>query len=175
MIAITDVIAATSMLAAATGGAAYYATYGVRSQWLGRTAWHGRTDTASVALTFDDGPTTDTLRILDVLAAHDVRIRLIGDDFAIIHARTSYTTATGEQRQGRYTDVWARRAGRWVAVSAHVTRSRLAMTYMTVKIPMGRTGRPELVAWLASDACSVTTGGVFDISGGRATYWPWRP
>jgi len=42
--------------------------------------------------------------------AHDVRVRLMGD-FAIIHARTSYTTATGEQRQGRYTDVWARRAG----------------------------------------------------------------
>ncbi|HLZ27271.1 MAG TPA: nuclear transport factor 2 family protein [Chloroflexota bacterium] len=56
------------------------------------------------------------------LAAHDVRIRLLGDDFAIVHARTSYTTASGEQRQGRYTDVWARRDGRWLAVSAHVTR-----------------------------------------------------
>jgi len=56
------------------------------------------------------------------LAAHDVRIRLMGDDFAIVHARTSYTTASGEQRQGRYTDVWARRDGRWLAVSAHVTR-----------------------------------------------------
>ena len=55
------------------------------------------------------------------LAAHDVRVRLMGD-FAIIHARTSYTTAAGEARQGRYTDVWARRAGQWLAVSAHVTR-----------------------------------------------------
>ena len=55
------------------------------------------------------------------LATHDVRVRLMGD-FAIIHARTSYTTATGEPRQGRYTDVWARRDGRWLAVSAHVTR-----------------------------------------------------
>jgi ketosteroid isomerase-like protein len=55
------------------------------------------------------------------LEAHDVRVRLMGD-FAIIHARTSYTTATGEQRQGRYTDVWARRDGRWLAVSAHITR-----------------------------------------------------
>jgi len=27
-----------------------------------------------------------------------------------------------------------------------------------------------MVAWLASDDCSFTTGGVFDISGGRATY-----
>jgi 3-oxoacyl-[acyl-carrier protein] reductase len=42
------------------------------------------------------------------------------------------------------------------------------------KIPMGRVGRPEevaaLVAWLASDACSFTTGAVHDLSGGRATY-----
>ena len=43
-------------------------------------------------------------------------------DFAIIHARTSYTTADGAQSGGRYTDVWARRNGRWLAVSAHVTR-----------------------------------------------------
>jgi ketosteroid isomerase-like protein len=55
------------------------------------------------------------------LTAKDVRIRILGD-VAIIHARTSYTTASGEHRNGRYTDVWARRDGRWLAVSAHVTR-----------------------------------------------------
>ena len=55
------------------------------------------------------------------LAAHDVNVRLMGD-FAIIHARTSYTTADGAQGGGRYTDVWARRNGKWLAVSAHVTR-----------------------------------------------------
>ena len=55
------------------------------------------------------------------LQAHDVNVRLMGD-FAIIHARTSYTTADGAQSGGRYTDVWARRNGRWLAVSAHVTR-----------------------------------------------------
>lgn len=55
------------------------------------------------------------------LKAHDVNVRLLGD-FAIIHARTSYTTADGTDSGGRYTDVWARRSGKWVAVSAHVTR-----------------------------------------------------
>ncbi|TMD00946.1 MAG: nuclear transport factor 2 family protein [Chloroflexi bacterium] len=55
------------------------------------------------------------------LSAHDVRVRILGD-VAIIHARTTYTTANGEQRAGRYTDVWARRDGSWLAVSAHVTR-----------------------------------------------------
>ena len=55
------------------------------------------------------------------LIAEDVRVRILGD-FAIIHARTNYTTADGEQRNGRYTDVWARRDGKWLAVSAHVTR-----------------------------------------------------
>jgi ketosteroid isomerase-like protein len=55
------------------------------------------------------------------LEAQDVKVRLLGD-VAIIHARTSYTTAEGTQRYGRYTDVWARRNGKWLAVSAHVTR-----------------------------------------------------
>ena len=55
------------------------------------------------------------------LAAHDVLIRLLGE-VAIIHARTSYTTSDGRPGAGRYTDVWARRDGRWLAISAHVTR-----------------------------------------------------
>ena len=46
--------------------------------------------------------------------------------------------------------------------------------YMLSKIPMGRFGQTgevaALVAWLASADCSFTTGGTFDISGGRATY-----
>jgi ketosteroid isomerase-like protein len=56
------------------------------------------------------------------LAAHDVSVRVMGD-VAIIHARTTYTRPDGQPGAGRYTDVWARHDGRWLAVSAHVTRS----------------------------------------------------
>jgi 2-dehydro-3-deoxy-L-rhamnonate dehydrogenase (NAD+) len=42
------------------------------------------------------------------------------------------------------------------------------------RIPMRRMGRPEevatLVAWLASDQCSFSTGAAFDLSGGRGSY-----
>jgi hypothetical protein len=55
------------------------------------------------------------------LEAHDVLVRIMGD-IAIIHARTTYTRADGGAGSGRYTDVWARRQGVWLAVSAHVTR-----------------------------------------------------
>jgi ketosteroid isomerase-like protein len=55
------------------------------------------------------------------LVAENVQIRLMGS-VAIIYASTRYLTAAGELRKGRYTDVWARRGGQWLAVSAHVTR-----------------------------------------------------
>lgn len=46
--------------------------------------------------------------------------------------------------------------------------------YMTSRIPMGRVGQPEevaeLIGFLCSDKLSFSTGAVFDISGGRATY-----
>lgn len=53
--------------------------------------------------------------------AEDVRIRVMGD-VAIIHGRTTYTKQDGQAAAGRYTDVWARRQGRWLCVAAHVTR-----------------------------------------------------
>jgi peptidoglycan/xylan/chitin deacetylase (PgdA/CDA1 family) len=60
-------------LAGAAGAAAFYATIGVRAQWLGRTDWIGRTDTNAVALTFDDGPGPDTEAILDTLGERNLR------------------------------------------------------------------------------------------------------
>ena len=54
------------------------------------------------------------------LKVEDVLIRIM-DDVAIIHARTVFTLG-GRPGGGRYTDVWVRQNGRWLAVSAHVTR-----------------------------------------------------
>ena len=55
---------------------------------------------------------------------------------------------------------------------AQMTEQHIA--YMLSKIPLGRFGLVEeiaaMIAWLASEECSFTTGGVFDLSGGRATY-----
>jgi 3-oxoacyl-[acyl-carrier protein] reductase len=52
--------------------------------------------------------------------------------------------------------------------------SQTHIDYMLSKIPIGRFGTVEevtaLICWLASEECSFTTGSVFDISGGRATY-----
>ena len=57
-------------------------------------------------------------------------------------------------------------------IFAQMTREHIE--FMLSKIPMGRFGKVEevaaLVAWLASKDCSFSTGAVFDISGGRATY-----
>lgn len=52
--------------------------------------------------------------------------------------------------------------------------SQQHIDFMLSKIPMGRFGTPEevaaLVGWLCTEDCSFSTGAVFDLSGGRATY-----
>jgi NAD(P)-dependent dehydrogenase (short-subunit alcohol dehydrogenase family) len=56
----------------------------------------------------------------------------------------------------------------------NATTSPEVLAHITSLIPMGRVGRAEevaaLVAWLSSDEVSFSTGSVYDISGGRATY-----
>lgn len=46
--------------------------------------------------------------------------------------------------------------------------------FVTAKIPVGRLGEADevaaLISWLSSEECSFSTGAVFDVSGGRATY-----
>jgi NAD(P)-dependent dehydrogenase (short-subunit alcohol dehydrogenase family) len=57
-------------------------------------------------------------------------------------------------------------------IFAQMTEAQI--DYMLAKIPIGRFVRVEeiaaLVAWLSSEECSFSTGAVFDITGGRATY-----
>jgi ketosteroid isomerase-like protein len=55
------------------------------------------------------------------LEPKEVKIRLFGD-FAIIHAKTAFRKSDGGSGAGRYTDIWARKNGRWLCVAAHVTR-----------------------------------------------------
>ena len=58
------------------------------------------------------------------------------------------------------------------AIFDQMTEEHIA--FMLSKIPIGRFGGIDevtaLVTWLASAECSFSTGGVFDVSGGRATY-----
>jgi 3-oxoacyl-[acyl-carrier protein] reductase len=54
------------------------------------------------------------------------------------------------------------------------TMTQAHIDFMLSKIPMGRFLQVDeaaaMVAWLASEDCSFSTGAVFDLSGGRATY-----
>jgi 3-oxoacyl-[acyl-carrier protein] reductase len=61
-----------------------------------------------------------------------------------------------------------------VRTSLFEQMSQAHIDYMLAKIPLGRFGEMReiaaLVAWLASEECSFSTGAVFDLSGGRSTY-----
>ncbi len=61
-----------------------------------------------------------------------------------------------------------------VATSMNDHTAPEVLAHITSLIPMGRIGKAEevaeLIAWLSSDKCSFSTGAVYDISGGRATY-----
>lgn len=55
------------------------------------------------------------------LQAIDVRVRILGD-VALIHAGFRDTKPDGQVGKGQYTDIYARRDGRWLCVAAHFTR-----------------------------------------------------
>lgn len=61
-----------------------------------------------------------------------------------------------------------------IATPMNDTTAPEVLEHITSLIPMKRVGRAdevaELIAWLCSDAVSFSTGAVYDISGGRATY-----
>jgi 3-oxoacyl-[acyl-carrier protein] reductase len=61
-----------------------------------------------------------------------------------------------------------------IATEMNLATAPEVLEHLTSLIPMRRIGRPEevaeLVTWLASERCSFSTGAIYDISGGRATY-----
>lgn len=61
-----------------------------------------------------------------------------------------------------------------IATPLNATTDPDVLAHITSLIPMGRVGTAEevaeLIAWLCSDKVSFSTGAVYDISGGRATY-----
>ena len=61
-----------------------------------------------------------------------------------------------------------------IATPMNASTAPEVLAHITGLIPMKRVGRPEevaaLAAWLCSDEVSFSTGAVYDISGGRATY-----
>lgn len=58
---------------------------------------------------------------LGAFAVQDVLVRMFGAT-AIIHGKTSFTHPDGQAGGGRYTDVWAQHANRWLCVAADVSR-----------------------------------------------------
>ena len=53
------------------------------------------------------------------LAVHDVKIRILDDEVALVHGRATYRTlADGMNQEALYTDTYQKRKGAWVCVSA---------------------------------------------------------
>ena len=103
----------------------------IRSVQASDIKWFGEMLAEDFLNTNPDGSLVDKaafLRQIEPKAAisnlecHDVNVRIMGD-FAIIHARTSYTRPDGKPGGGRYTDIWAKRGGRWLCVAAQVARN----------------------------------------------------
>jgi ketosteroid isomerase-like protein len=102
----------------------------IRSVRLSDVSWFEEHLAADFFNSNPDGTLVDRSAFLQQVAApcplsgfdvEDVRIRFFGDT-AIAHGRTTYTKPDGTAAAGRYTDVYVRQGGRWLCVSAHVTR-----------------------------------------------------
>ena len=102
----------------------------VRSVQESDVAWFAEMLAEDFLCTNSDGSLLDRAAFLEHtvhplsitgLEAHDVDVRLFGD-IALIHARTTFKHADGSEGASRYTDIWQKRDGRWVAIAAQVTR-----------------------------------------------------
>jgi ketosteroid isomerase-like protein len=93
-------------------------------------AWYAEHLTEDYRATNPDGSFVDKTGFLARIGrshnvtnfrAPDVRIQHLGDT-ALIHASFEDTRPDGSHGRGRYTDIWQRRNGRWLCVSAHFVR-----------------------------------------------------
>src|SRR5262245_12539481 len=83
--------------------------YGVQWEWIGEHVWRS-----------DALPPTRRLMALSRHAQCADECLLSGVKRTSM--RRPVTTPDGQQAHGRYTDCWAKQNGKWLAVSAHVTR-----------------------------------------------------
>ena len=102
----------------------------VRSAESSDVRWYGENLAEDFLASNPDGSLVDRTEFLARIArpnpgsnleAVDVRIRFFGE-LALIHSGFKYKKSDGQMGSGRYTDVYARREGRWVCVSAHFNR-----------------------------------------------------
>lgn len=93
----------------------------------GDVAWYGEHLADDFLSSAVDGSLSDKPAFLKRIAsrragsgfvAHDVRIRFVGE-LALVHAGFSCSKSDGRPGTGRYTDIYAKRDGRWLCVSAH--------------------------------------------------------
>ena len=93
-------------------------------------AWYAEHLAEDYRATNPDGSFVDKAGFLDRIGrphkvtnfrAPELKIQRVGD-VALIHASFEDTRPDGTHGRGRYTDIWQRRNGRWLCVSAHFTR-----------------------------------------------------
>jgi len=89
--------------------------------------WYAENLAEDFVSTNPDGTFIDRAAFLERMARPyagtnlDVLVRVLGE-MAIIHAGFKHTKPDGRSGRGRYTDIWARRGGRWLCVAAHFGR-----------------------------------------------------
>jgi ketosteroid isomerase-like protein len=102
----------------------------VRSAAEGDVRWYADNLAADYMATNPDGSFVDRAGFLARMAtphpkmdyeAVEVKIRILGE-VALIHSGFLDHRADGTTSRGRYTDIWARRQGRWLCVCAHFVR-----------------------------------------------------
>jgi len=93
-------------------------------------SWYERNLTEDYLCSTVDGAIADRTAFLERIGrphafrnfeAVDTRIRFIGE-LALVHAGFRYTHPDGRVGSGRYTDIYTKRNGRWLCVSAHFNR-----------------------------------------------------